>query len=209
MGYDMYIADGPDEAETAAVEAAAALLGELVSRLQTAASEDEAEGLRGEIDQRYNEVRTAQRSYYRLNVWGMGAARELMGAFGMLTDEFMPVWPEPEAYGLTESPEDPNWFREGPERQKAEEALTAAGRLFLADQDAVVEADHGGPGIPGYKFTSNDGWLVTPREIEAALKAYDNADPKDRDAVSQDEPWWPSWIAYLSFARERGGFRVH
>lgn len=209
MGYDMYTADGPDETETAAVKAAEAHRAELVARLRTATSPQEAAQLREEIDEAYEALGSARRSYFRLNIWGMRTALDLMEALGMLTDESMPKWPRPEEYGLTQSPADPDWFEEGPDKAKAERALTAAGRRFLADQRAVADADHGGPGIAAYKFTSNDGWLVTPREIEAALKAYESAQAEDKAAVTQSDPWWPSWIAYLSFARERGGIRVY
>lgn len=209
MGYDVYVADGPDETERAAVKAAEARRADLAARLRVATSPDEVASLRDDMDQAYDDIQTARRSYFRLNIWGMGTAREYMGAFGMLTTENMPQWPHPEAYGLEESPDDPEWFEEGPDRVKAENALTVAGRRFLNDQKAVMEADHGGSGIPHYKFTTNDGWLVTSREIEAALMQYENADSEHKAAAIQEGPWWPSWIAFLTYAQQRGGIRVH
>ncbi|GHO60047.1 hypothetical protein KSB_85220 [Ktedonobacter robiniae] len=61
-------------------------------------------------------------------------------------------------------------------------------------------------GIPAYKFGSNDGWLVTPDELSAALAAYDAciADGVEPPAFT----WWGDWINYLRRAASHGGFRV-
>ena len=57
------------------------------------------------------------------------------------------------------------------------------------------EIDTGPGGIPVYKLCSNDGWLVTPAEIEGAL------------AVAIDVPGAPRWTGEMgvnpSIARER------
>jgi len=66
-------------------------------------------------------------------------------------------------------------------------------------------------GIPGIKFTSNDGWLVTPDEIRAALAQLEgsgNADVIREDAGEGDIDYWLAWIHYLQVAERHGGFRV-
>lgn len=79
--------------------------------------------------------------------------------------------------------------------------------------------------IPSHKFSTNDGWHVTPDELNAALREY-NRHSMDRvtgvlvecgliDAVTRaDEPdqnleYWHKWIAFLSGAARHGGFKVH
>jgi hypothetical protein len=72
-------------------------------------------------------------------------------------------------------------------------------------------------GIAVHKLGSNDGWLVTPQEIEAALAAYrtHSADQVKTLLASElgDEgdctSYWIEWIAYLERAKARGGFKVH
>ena len=41
-------------------------------------------------------------------------------------------------------------------------------------------------GIPAFKLRSNDRWLVTAREIDEALAAYDEF------AAGRNRPGWPS-----------------
>lgn len=78
--------------------------------------------------------------------------------------------------------------------------------------------------MPSYKFVRNDGWLVTPTEIERSLARYDEIFP-DRNhqprslpapvAVNADGTpeieevdWWGDFIDWLRQAAEHGGFRV-
>jgi hypothetical protein len=66
-------------------------------------------------------------------------------------------------------------------------------------------------GILGYKFCSNDGWLVTPAEIGIALHNFKKYGDTNLPVKEGDEglpAWWGSWIAYLESSL-KGGFRVH
>lgn len=68
-------------------------------------------------------------------------------------------------------------------------------------------------GIPVDKLCSNDGWLVTPAEIRAALASYGTLDPRDEAHILDecqvaDPEYWGRWIDYLRRAADRGGFRV-
>lgn len=136
-----------------------------------------------------------EQHYFRLNVWMMMVARDLMWRRGMLDLEASP-----------------------PDESRGK--------------------------IPSYKLSSNDGWHVTPEEIEGSLKAYEDylrADPEaDREVRLESEPmtteweglfkafaealkgsefllveegqeieWWPEWVAWLSQATEHGGFNVY
>ncbi|MGW5342929.1 hypothetical protein [Streptomyces sp. NPDC004050] len=190
MGYDMYIENGPDDAERAAVKDAN-------ERLKQA----RATGVG--IVEAYQARDAVTRSYFRLSVWGMGTARELMGAFGMLTFEDQPIWPETGEYVRARDA-----FDKTPDDENTRQALEAARSRVQAARDAVRAADPGGPGIAHYKLCSNDAWLVTPREIAAALKTYASAEAQDRAEAARACDQWESWIQFLSNARDRGGFRV-
>ncbi|WP_369776265.1 hypothetical protein [Streptomyces sp. R33] len=190
MGYDMYVEDGPGEAERIAVE-------EAHERLKQARATGTG------VLEAYQRIDVATRSYYRFNVWDMGTARELMGAFGMLTFEDEPTWPDVAEY--TEA-------RAALEKEPDDEAVRQAEEAARARVSAAVEAvrttDRGGPGIAHYKLCSNDAWLVSPREIEAALRAYAGAVSEDREEAGRDFGPWESWIQFLTQAQTRGGFRV-
>ena len=63
-----------------------------------------------------------------------------------------------------------------------------------------------GPGIPLFKFGSNDGWKVYPLEITSGLRLADDADPNWRadlsDLVGQ-------FVDYLERCADEGGVLVH
>jgi len=72
---------------------------------------------------------------------------------------------------------------------------------YIAFVGQQVEA----PGIPTFKFSSNDGWLVQEDECKSALKAYREHGelmPGDADYL------WMNWIDFLERASTHGGFRV-
>ncbi|MFI8281239.1 hypothetical protein ACIGBH_41625 [Streptomyces sp. NPDC085929] len=190
MGYDMYIEDGPDEAERLAVE-------EAHQRLKQA----RATG-RGVLEA-YQRIDAATRSYYRFRVWDMGTARELMGAFGMLTFKDEPTWPDAAAYTEARTA-----LEKAPDDEAVRQAAEAARARASAAMEAVRTTDPGGPGIAHYKLCSNDAWLVSPREIETALKAYAGAASEDREEAGRDFGPWESWVRFLTRAQARGGFRV-
>ncbi|WP_327667926.1 MULTISPECIES: hypothetical protein [unclassified Streptomyces] len=210
MGYDMYSATEPDAQQAAAISEAAARVEELRCQYMNASSETAARAMDGELDaawDAYDKARTGL--YFRLNIWGMGTARQLMGALDMLTDAFMPQWPTPEAYDLTDYPDDPEHHPQGSEREAAHARLTDQERAFLEASRNTRDQDAQTPGIPAYKLTSNDGWLVTEREITSALEAWNKANPNDQKEVQTEFPWWNEWLDFLKFNAERGGFRVY
>jgi hypothetical protein len=118
-------------------------------------------------------------NYFRLNIWGMARFGEQMDRLGMI---------DPLASQTI-------LFTENDDEAANERVLTQCAAKPI--------------GIPGYKLSSNDGWLVLPEEIRAALVAY-RALPAPESAIrgQVDLDYWRSWIAFLERAAERGGFRV-
>ncbi|MEV4190778.1 hypothetical protein [Streptomyces toxytricini] len=105
--------------------------------------------------------------------------------------------PRPEDFGLTpEDLQDPG----GGRSPEALAAYTAAWRDWQAERPT---------GIPHYKIgEGNDGWLVTPAEIRAALAAFEAQPDAAKAGTMAEEPRWDEWIDYLRRAAEHGGFRV-
>lgn len=76
----------------------------------------------------------------------------------------------------------------------------------------------GRAGIPLHKLSSNDGWIVTTVEIDAALAALARNAPT-LDAPSGDrmsdsawevfEATWGEWVDFLQVASAHGGFIVN
>lgn len=187
MGYDMTTVT-IDEGEAARAE-------DLRTRIRTAYDE----GRRHDADKLREELRAAERSYFRLNIWGMGEARQIMDRAGML-DLHRPEaarWPKDEDHGVT--PEMWNdWDGEPDDKTPAEL------RAYLAACAVVTDSQRDVPtGIPLHKLGTNDGWLVTPDEIGAALAALG-------DKQLPDAPqWWAAWVDWLRYAQAHGGFRVN
>lgn len=157
----------------------------------------------------------SDKAYFHLSVWGMSAYARAMHELGMVY-EVAPTgaWPKASDHGTThehiDTVEDGN-----PEGIQITAVQEAAARAYLKLRDAHLSQHPGNtPGIPSFKFGTNDGWLVTPDECKAALAAYRAADEGKREAVlaAVRQPWnpgyWDEWIAFLEGAVDHGGFRV-
>lgn len=165
-------------------------------------------------------MRRAEKSYFRLNIWGMGRYRDLMERLGMVfEDDPHPPFPKYADYGTdaddADAAENPEYY---PGHQWTDERL----RNALKYREAVnaVLAFHGRadtPGIPLHKFGSNDGWHVLPAECEAAVRAWQQfvKDEGEEAALNfvdngvNGSGYWLEWIAYLAGAARHGGFRVY
>lgn len=207
MGYDMTIVQERDQAEKDAIAAAAAHVKTLPSPHSLPEGE-EREAAEKAWKAGWKAYDEADRSYFRLNIWGMSHCRDVMASLGMLTEDEAPAYPTLDEFGLTDYPDDPADY-EGEERAKAEAELTDGGRKYIAAVEAALAFE---PvpvrGIPVGKFCSNDGWLVTPAQCEAALAAWHAQPDATRARIEGEIEWWASWIAYLTYAKNRGGFRV-
>lgn len=96
------------------------------------------------------------------------------------------------------------------------------GRWPEADrEDPSVQAflrSHPGdtPGIPSFKFHSNDGWVVTPGECMDAVAAWHRTPEEEREQKLKDarietdnhRAYWAEWIDYLTLSASRGGMEV-
>ena len=76
--------------------------------------------------------------------------------------------------------------------------LDALDRHQRANYDAHV--------IPVHKLWTNDGWLLTPDELAAALP---HAPTTATDRRQRPIPWWHQWLDYLDASRGHGGIRVN
>lgn len=179
MGYDMSMVTAPDGSGAAEARA-------LMDRLNPRSEGGERERWLAAYD-RWNK----DRGYFRLNGWGMAKARDVMEPLGMVhwVGEH-PPFPEPASFGL------PRWPDEEDTDPRAVEFLAAVEQVLVWTPEY--------PGIPGWKLSSNDGWIVTPIEIMGALHQLDTA-----ESIPELPEWWAEWVAYLLRAVEHDGFRVY
>lgn len=166
------------------------------------------------------EMGDAQKSYFRLNIFGMGRYRSLMERLGMaFEDEPHPPFPKIEDHGTTREDVEASEY---PEDYPAHEWTDGRLRAALGYREAVsaVLAFHGKadtPGIPLHKFGSNDGWHVLPVEAEAAVLIWrkfvaDEGEGKALAFVAEHvngTGYWLEWIDYLAGAARHDGFEVH
>lgn len=155
----------------------------------------------------------ADLNYFRLNIWGMSRAREIMDRLGMLVDAKRPMnWPE---WDYDKSDHEPYECEvEGCEVKATDDpydvtALTCA--QFREKHDQVLRwTPLEAQGILVEKLCSNDGWIVLPSEIKEALTIYGQHSPEVRKAIEDETPWWTDWLKFLSRAAHEGdGFKVH
>ncbi|KWT61843.1 hypothetical protein ADL21_11195 [Streptomyces albus subsp. albus] len=205
MGYDMYI-ENPSPDEEDQVEAARAVLrgaADARDALELPSDAPDYRAAQVRVEEAYQALRAVHTSYFRLNIWGMDVARRAMATSGMLTHDAQPEWPDPERYGTTT---DEVWSYDGGDDESAPSPI----REFLAAVRRCTDAEADHPsGIPCYKLCSNDGWLVTPGEIAAALGWWSMTPTRVRKSITAQFDWWPDWIRYLKRARHQGGFRVY
>lgn len=202
MGYDMTTVV-VDEGEKERVEAARGKFNEACAA-RKAFERDTAEyaAAQAAVDAAMEEWGAEEHSYFRLSIWGMGAAREAMWKLGMLDGEFgNGEFPDPDEFGVTSE----MWETDDDDEPAAPEPI----RRYREARDKVLGAmAEPVVGIPIFKLGSNDGWIVTPDELRVALAKYDAATLDDLAHIP-DGDWWPKWIEYLRYAMARGGFRVN
>jgi hypothetical protein len=180
----------------------------------------------------YGAMRDAEGSYFRLNIFGMGEYARLMETFGMVFEAGpYPEWPHPGPYGTTDEiveqvryPE----YSEGKPPLSDEDAANA--RRYIAAHESVLawhpeesllDEDSA---IPAHKFSTNDGWIVTPAECRAAVKMWREAcelagageeeigrkvltGAMDENGMGGD--YWMKWVAWIEGAIEHDGFCVN
>lgn len=152
--------------------------------------------------------------HFRLNIFAMGDTLEAMYAVGMLdTDAVSAPFPTAEAFGLSERPR-----LHDDEGDRIEHPINTPEGMYQRALVAVISGDSGRR-IPVYKLQSNDGWRVTPEEIERSLAIYDelypdrNEQPKTLEVELHGQTvlldWWGEWVEWLRTSREHDGFGVY
>lgn len=185
------------------------------------------------VDAAYAEIHKTDRSYFRLNIRGMGRYTHAMSLLGMAyTDshEDRPDWPDWSV--LTDDEHDlvrdlADTIRQETARQGFSDHTPGTELATVDDKPVRPElVEHvkaqlavtlwtpdPDKGIYLGKFSSNDDWWVTPAEIRAALKKYRSLDGARVSAVLemagiQGQDYWMQWIQYLMYAEQHGGFIV-
>lgn len=204
MGYDMRIRGEVPAAPQHDIEQAKAAYDAATAALKKRVDAGE---FKDDIDAHHNAYNESETlwskwyrlkdpSYFRLNIGGMSRYAGAMLDLGMAHDSTSPVTGDD--WGSL-----PEWDGEDEGETAYNEAVDK-----LTGQHGTSED----PTIPLHKFGSNDGWLVTPDEIKAALDAWEH---RANTGVST-ETWsliqteyWGEWITWLELAAEHDGFRVH
>ena len=203
MGYDMYIVTA-DDAEERAHQAARAMVGIAIGKRDGhERGSAESRALQDAIDAMTAAQYRMPSKYFRLNIWGMSRCRQAMYELGMLDTETSSLeWPEREAFGV----DDKTWA-DWEWNEPADDDPEPLRRYWEAHREALSHHPEKPTGICDFKFSSNDGWIVTPEELAAALATYDER--TGGGTAVPDFEYWPDWIDYLRRAQTRGGFAVN
>jgi hypothetical protein len=167
---------------------------------------------------------------YDLTIQGMGAIVTAMSVADLLDKETAaPELPRWEDVGLsTERGQElfDYWvYRPEPGRPTLADVLEPHERPAVAEYLARFEAATGQPAPPeralGYKFRTNDGWLVTPDECLVIADGLDEALTNFRGTLVLELRWrgyshteesiadlLSPWAKYNRVAADHGGYRV-
>lgn len=167
---------------------------------------DEYRAAQDEVRKLYKALDKADRSYFRLNIWGMRVVRDAMEALGVCYDD----------YSTDERPDYPS---DVPDEFYEDESDSPQFASIREQIEAYLTWSPRGPehGIPMHKLGSNDGWHVLPEEAFATASKVRAADPQIVlktlvQAGGDNEGWleiWNDWVQWLADASEHGGFEVH
>ena len=140
---------------------------------------------------------------YHLSNRQMSDAITVMEHTGMTRQVPTPPFPQPPTYG-TSSEEYDAWLDASDRGAAIQPSSELAAYLDALDQH--LAANYDAQVIPRHKLWTNDGWLITPDELTAALP---HAPSSAMDRRQRPVPWWAQWLEYLDGARGHGGIRVH
>ncbi|WP_331767889.1 hypothetical protein [Embleya sp. NBC_00896] len=134
------------------------------------------------------------------NMSSMGPVKRAMDGMGMLTHGLEAPFPDLEDFGVT-------WHQAC---AVPRDRMTTAALAFRAAYDAALDwAAEEPTGIAEYKIGhGNDNWLVTPKEIRAALTTLATRPSSAGAEARAATPRWDELIDFLRRAKEHGGFRV-
>jgi hypothetical protein len=163
-----------------------------------------------DVDELEREQRAAWKQYwhadgarYHLSNRQMGDAIAVMEHTGMTRQVPTPPFPQPASYGA--SSEEYDDYRDATDRGEPVQPSPELG-AYLDAMDQHLRANYDAEVIPRHKLWTNDGWLITSDELDAALPL---ATTSATDRRQRPIPWWHQWLDYLDTARGHGGVRVH
>lgn len=171
----------------------------------------------------------AETSYFRINIFRMGGFRNAMELLNMgfwIRDVDRPTWPDHEHYGIDSemyyaiSNESDPYYDDVrslmTEQQRANATRCAEAVEAHRAWHAPESLDEEFTGIPLHKLSSNDSWLVTPRECQQAIDALWSNDEARVVYVlticgfnESSREYWNKWVDYIKGAITHGGFRVN
>jgi hypothetical protein len=140
---------------------------------------------------------------YHLSNRQMSDAITVMEQAGMARQVPTPPFPQPATYGADSDEYDA--YLDAVDRGEAVQP-SAALAAYLGARDEHLAANYDAEVIPRHKLWTNDGWLITPNELDAALP---HASSSALDRRQRPIPWWRQWLDYLDTGRGHGGIRVH
>lgn len=211
MGYDMFIEIVSDDeaAKVRAAEGAFHAAARVRDALNLPPGHADCVAAQEEVERTYEALRDADSSYFRLNIWGMSRYCEVMDQLGMVVSDYeLPPFPH-RPDGVTREEIDAFGDRVPGEGTPFRPEVAAYWKQLLEHLSWHIEPAFG---IALHKFCTNDGWLVTPEEIAAALESYRVHRAEEVKVIvggdAEELDYWIQWIAYLQRAQHRGGFRV-
>jgi hypothetical protein len=168
----------------------------------------------------------ADLNYFRLNIFGMSRYMHAMAILGMVQEGGKSPYEWPESDGIGD---DADWdaiydlqserLKDLAQGDPAPSEGAVVSKVISDYVDAVLAKLLWVPqpvtGIYGNKFSSNDGWAVTPQEIRTALATYHTKTEQQVTAalnaagINNSDGYWDAWIGFLTHCETHGGFTVH
>lgn len=228
MGYDMSTVEPMTAEDQAEFDEAKAKF-EAAVKIRDAyeRGSEEAHEAQEAVTEAYELMSETDKNYFRYNIWGMGRCRSVMADLGMMKHPAAGSWPEMpselegQAGALYDYTDDGVDQLDTPTCRAAlpwlTDELVALWRTYRADIEKYLsEHDRDTPGIAENKFSSNDGWHVTPGECVGAVGMFKRAsDGKKRAAYDAAElnadgvQYFEQWVKWLEYCSTRGGFKVY
>lgn len=168
------------------------------------------------VSDAYEATNTADVSYFRANIRGMDWLRGVMVKLGMMHYEgHHPDWAQAKDFGLDYEPDSARQVGDSwvDHRERPDLFSDAELAYFKADDEVRAFAPEV-PGIPAWKFGSNDGWIVGPVEIGGALHNLAQHDQDEIAKLCHEDDWdgldfFTRWVEWMRASMEYGGFEVH
>ena len=120
--------------------------------------------------------------YYRFSIFSGQRMRDALSVTGLLTYDV----PEPSF------PPYENWA-EGSDMEKQ----------YRTHIERIIDADYGSI-IPSFKLSSNDGWLITPAEIQRGV----DRGMVERGLLSIEDKYERDFVRWVIRSMKHGGFRT-